>query len=555
MLITDKNELKNYYSNKRIWQGIPGIERTKKGRIFSVFYSGSTGEQLGNYVVLLKSDDDGKTFSEPILAVDKPGEYRCYDAVLWIDPKERLWLIWAVMPEHSVWGCICENPDSDELIWSDEFEIGGDVCMNKPTVLSTGEWLFPSAVWSDNAYVLSHLKTKKETGAFVYKTSDNGKTFTKLGTPEIKNRSFDEHMVLELKSGVLLMLIRTLDGIAQSYSYDRGETWTDSEIFNQPGPVSRFFIRRLKSGRVLLINHYEFTGRNNLYALLSDDECKTWKYKILLDERTGIAYPDAAEADNGYIYITYDRERGGFKNSFEEAKLDAREILMAKITEDDIMSGKIISPESRLKVVISKLSDYDGDADLLYKKYFAYKAGEMLESLKTASSKEEILDILFRAHSVNCQNMHSIDIDKMNGLIENLDLNSENFEATLKELDTLLRTVKTSKKENRTEPIVDMATSYITSHVFEDINVSDLADICGVSMFYLCHLFKSKCGVSILEYRDTCRMNEAKKLLIGTDMPICKIAEKCGFTDDSYFTKRFKKLEKITPTVYREYHK
>ena len=102
MLITNKNELENYSAENRIWQGIPGIERTKGGRIFSVFYSGGTGEQIGNYVVLLKSDDDGKTFSEPIAVVYKAGKYRCYDATLWIDPYGRLWLIWSVMPEHNV---------------------------------------------------------------------------------------------------------------------------------------------------------------------------------------------------------------------------------------------------------------------------------------------------------------------------------------------------------------------------------------------------------------------------------------------------------------------
>ena len=52
MLITDKNELKKYYTDQRIWQGIPGIEVTKSGRIFSAFYSGGIDEELGNFVAL-----------------------------------------------------------------------------------------------------------------------------------------------------------------------------------------------------------------------------------------------------------------------------------------------------------------------------------------------------------------------------------------------------------------------------------------------------------------------------------------------------------------------
>lgn len=70
MLYIDKEKLKKFGTKNRIWQGIPGIEITKRGRIFSTFYSGGSDEETGNYVVLLKSDDE-INFSEPIAAVYK----------------------------------------------------------------------------------------------------------------------------------------------------------------------------------------------------------------------------------------------------------------------------------------------------------------------------------------------------------------------------------------------------------------------------------------------------------------------------------------------------
>lgn len=76
--------------------------------------------------------------------------------------------------------------------------------------------------------------------------------------------------------------------------------------------------------------------------MLSEDEGKTWKYKLLLDERNDVSYPDAVEAEDGYIYITYDRERGDFQNSLTQVYEKAREILMAKITEQDIINGTVI---------------------------------------------------------------------------------------------------------------------------------------------------------------------------------------------------------------------
>ena len=48
ILKTNPEELVHYSSDHRVWQGIPSIEITKKGRIFITFYSGGVTEQIGN---------------------------------------------------------------------------------------------------------------------------------------------------------------------------------------------------------------------------------------------------------------------------------------------------------------------------------------------------------------------------------------------------------------------------------------------------------------------------------------------------------------------------
>ena len=308
---------------------------------------------------MLYRSDDEKDYSELVAAIEKPGKFRCFDPVLWIDPLGRLWFVWNVMPGEEVWGIICDNPDAKELVWGEEFYIGRGIMMNKPTVLSSGEWLFPIAIWPPELHEklrASGLREDDEYRSYVYKTSDNGKTFVNLGSSAVKERRCDEHMVVELKNGVLAMYVRTRYGIAVSYSYDRGVTWSQGEDSKLGGPCSRFFIRRLKSGRILLINHINFEGRNNLTAILSEDDGKTFPYSLLLDERNDVSYPDAVECEDGYLYITYDRERGCFKHSLSEAYSDAREILTAKLCEEDILNGRLVSKESFLKNVICKLN-------------------------------------------------------------------------------------------------------------------------------------------------------------------------------------------------------
>ena len=75
-----------YVGRNRKWQGIPSLTRTRGGRLYVCFYSGGEGEGAENYVLLKKSDDDGKTWSEPVLAIDPAGNVRAFDPWLWTAP-------------------------------------------------------------------------------------------------------------------------------------------------------------------------------------------------------------------------------------------------------------------------------------------------------------------------------------------------------------------------------------------------------------------------------------------------------------------------------------
>ena len=72
-------------------------------------------------------------------------------------------------------------------------------------------------------------------------------------------------------------------------------------------------------------------------AFLSDDDGKTWKGGLVLDERYGVSYPDGYQAEDGRIFIQYDwmREKG--------------EIMLAIFREEDILAGKAVSPDTKLK--------------------------------------------------------------------------------------------------------------------------------------------------------------------------------------------------------------
>lgn len=554
MLITDKSVMADFSIEKRLWQGIPSIEITKNGRIFLTYYSGGTKEEIGNYVILSKSDD-GNRFED--IAIAYKNGFRCYDSCLWIDPLGRLWFTWAIAPDHAVFASVCDDPDADELVWSKPRMIGREVMMNKPTVLSTGEWLFPIAVWNRatisggyNGVVDAAGKQSELTDrlAFAYKSVDNGKTFEKLGGSDIPKRSYDEHMILELTDGRLAMYVRTTYGIGVSYSYDRGKTWTEGESSGWGGPCSRFHITRLKSGRILLINHYKYTGRSHLTAMLSEDDGKTWPYKLLLDERANVSYPDAKETDDGYIYITYDRERGAFLNSLDKVYASAREVLIARITEDDILRGELTHSGSFLKKVAQKLGKYAFEDSNPYKEISRYSDSQLQEYLSD-KNLDDTLSFLFDQYQINCTNMHRLNTEKLDSLIDSAVSGGGDKTDTVAEIIKTIRSTPESITQHA--PIVEKAKELISNSIPDDISAIQIAEQMNISKYYLSHIFKKTTGITIVDFKNEIRITMAKSMLISSDKKIIDIALECGFGSASYFSKVFIKSEGITPAEYR----
>ena len=550
MLIQDKKALKGYTTDKHLWLGIPSIETTKNGRCFVTFYSGGTREEIGNYCLLIKSDD-GKHYGEPIAVCFEKG-HRCFDPCLWIDPLGRLWFTWSRFPDDGLFGAICDDPDAEEIVFGEEFFIGNNIMMNKPTVLSSGEWLFPIAVWEKGIHPIHSgigEKCDLPAGAFAYASYDNGKSFKRLGGALIKGHSYDEHAFLEMEDGRIRSFIRTKYGIGAADSFDGGSHWSDGFDTGYKGPCARFHIRRLPSGRIFLINHFDYKWRDNLYAMLSEDDGKTFPYKLLLDDRSEIAYPDAALDSEGMINITYDRERGVYQSSLDAIKKCAREILTARITEEDIINGKLVSEKSFLKNTAYKLSDYTGELKNPFNEKELFTSDEYARYLRrTSNSEEDVISRIFDAYNMNCTNIHSVKAENLDRLIEQY--KKEKSLDALNKIILLIRSADSTASFG--ENLTDNIRKYIVDNLEKACTLEDIAEEFHFSCHYIRHIFKKAVGMSVGEFKTAQKIKKAKLLLKNTDSKITDVAMTCGFESASYFTKTFTKEIGITPSEYRK---
>lgn len=91
-----------------------------------------------------------------------------------------------------------------------------------------------------------------------------------------------------------------------------------------------------------------------------------------------------------------------------------------------------------------------------------------------------------------------------------------------------------------------------TNYMNEDLSVQSIAEHFNYHPTYLTGLFKKHTGYPLLTYLNQTRINVAKNILSASyNEPICSIAKTCGFKDEKYFMKLFKKYERMTPTTYR----
>lgn len=341
---------------KEHWAGIPGIEISRGGRLFITWFTGGTCEpdEL-NRILVAWSGDAGKSWSDPECLAWPEGGTRAFDPCLWLAPTGELWLLInrgnRQSGLHEVRARICKDPDAPKPEWTPEvpLELGLPYVfrLNKPTVLLDGSWILPLT-----------LATQKITEWFagplqrqgVALSQDEGRTWNAHGCLQAPEWAL-ENMVVQRKDTSLWMLIRSGGGVLwESISKDGGRNWSNATPTQLKTPGSRFFLRRLSSGNLLLINHHRFVGqgmleaRNHLTAQISTDEGNTWNEGLLLDERQGVSYPDAVEHPDGLLRVIYDRDRKG-----------VGEILMATFREEDVAAGCNVSGNVVLKIPVHRL--------------------------------------------------------------------------------------------------------------------------------------------------------------------------------------------------------
>lgn len=102
-----------------------------------------------------------------------------------------------------------------------------------------------------------------------------------------------------------------------------------------------------------------------------------------------------------------------------------------------------------------------------------------------------------------------------------------------------------------TEPVaVHRARAYLDAHAAEEVSLSDLGALVGLSPLYLARSFRKAIGVPPHAYQILKRIEAASALLRQGGAP-ADVALSCGFADQSHMTRQFRRAHGVTPGAFR----
>lgn len=100
--------------------------------------------------------------------------------------------------------------------------------------------------------------------------------------------------------------------------------------------------------------------------------------------------------------------------------------------------------------------------------------------------------------------------------------------------------------------VIRKAIKYINQNLSTPLSRDSIARELYISESNLSRSFTKEVGMTLIDYITECRLEEAKKLLVHTDLSVTQICSRIGYNYAAYFAKIFKEKENMTPKQFRE---
>jgi predicted neuraminidase len=281
------------------------IAETREGLVAAWF--GGTREGA-NDVGIWVSRRIGEKWSPPVevatgLQADGT-RFPTWNPVLFEVRKGELALFYKVGPNPRAWWGMMRTSSDAGRTWSDARRLPDGILgpiKNKPVRLADGTIISPSSTETPDSPSTWRVHFER--------SRDDGATWSVSRPPASADGTPIEAIqpsILTHGDGRLQAVGRTRAGrVFETWSADRGETWTPVTLTELPNPSAGTDAVTLKDGRHLLVYNHTPKGRTPLNLAVTRDG-RTWKIAHVLESEPGeYSYPAIIQTADGLVHITY----------------------------------------------------------------------------------------------------------------------------------------------------------------------------------------------------------------------------------------------------------
>jgi two-component system response regulator YesN len=114
-------------------------------------------------------------------------------------------------------------------------------------------------------------------------------------------------------------------------------------------------------------------------------------------------------------------------------------------------------------------------------------------------------------------------------------------------MDRLRSIIKYNKDQYFPKPL-GLAVNHIRENYAKPLQLSTVAEKCGISPGYLSRLFSEYLNTTFIDYLNTLRIGEAAKLLRNEQKSVKEVAYLVGYSDPNYFSRIFRRYMNASPS-------
>ncbi|MCM3747025.1 response regulator [Paenibacillus pasadenensis] len=228
----------------------------------------------------------------------------------------------------------------------------------------------------------------------------------------------------------------------------------------------------------------------------------------------------------------------------------AQERLLGRMAETNVTPAEEAESLSRLTLAL-EMNDLAGTVAVLRQRVESWKQLEPFQALRGIIS----LIALFagpRTERINSNLLQQMRpaIDELTGRL----LFAYDPGVLLQEMERFIERISRLEPQAQEERKVILKVKEIikSGYANSEFTLEQVASSVYLNATYLSELFKESTGQKFIDFVTDVRLNEARRMLLETDMKMSEVCAAVGYTSSKYFSTLFRKRFHVTPTQYRE---